>query len=239
MVAFIERWGCVMRHAKFLTLLLALYIASSASGAATQPPQNIAVVSLFNDTLHKIRVGLTVFDNTFETKDVSAWNVPETSEADMVALLKQKGVAPNVSPLPAAIPRVVADDRGAREQLIAAARDAGFDTLVVVLPTEYDNARFLKPGYGVFASGGLFGSPKACPYGLFIVAVYRTADGDRIDWRWGFSSWGDGPCVGLGSVPWKATIAEYSDEDWVVIQSAIRTRIHDGMARALDGLDFQ
>jgi hypothetical protein len=203
-----------------------------------QPPHNIAVVSLFDNTFHKIRVGVTVFNNSAEEKDVSDWHVPETSEADMIALLKQKGVGQTVAVLAQTGARAQSG-RGVEKTLSEAARQAGFDTLVVIEPTNYDNARFLQPGYGVFGSGGLFGAPIACPYGVFTVEVYRTSDADRIDWRWGFSSFGEGPCVGLRTVPWKAKMADYTDEDWATIQAAIHKRISDGMTRALDGLEFQ
>ena len=223
---------------RLLHLIFAFLFALSGVAFAA-PPRRVAVASLFDNTLHKIHVGVTVFSNTYESKDVADWRVPETSEADLVTLIKQKGIGEEVAVLPQPGARARWDNRGVEQQLISAAREAGFDVLVLISPTSYDNAPFLKPGYGVFASGGMFGPPPACPYGLFMVEVYRTADADRIDWRWGFSSWGDGPCVGLRSVPWKDTLAEYTDEDWTKVKEAIHKRIVDGMTRALDGLDFE
>jgi len=228
----------MFRLALATSLLWAAFAQNAAIADEKQPPHNVAVVSLFDNTFHKIHVGLTVFNNTSETKDVSDWHVPESSEAEMVALLKQKGVGESVAVLAQSGSRALAG-RGVEKTLSEAAHQAGFDTLVVIRPTDYENARFLEPGYGVFASGGLFGSPIACPYGVFMVEVYRTADADRIDWRWGFSSFGEGPCVGLRSVPWKEKITDYTDDDWATIQTAIRKRIDDGMTRALDGLDFK
>jgi len=220
-----------------VSFMLAVFAWSPALAEDT-PPMNIAVVSLLDNTFHNIHRGSNGLDNTDESRDVSAWRVPEQSETDMVALLKQKGVGQSVAVL-SQTTRAKTTDDGVEDKLSAAARAAGFDTLVVIRPTRYLNAFFLEPGYGLLASGRFTDPPPTCPYGVFIVEVYRTSDADRIDWRWGFATFGDGPCVGLRSVPWQNVMANYSEQDWATIEAAIHKRINDGMARAIDGLDFQ
>jgi len=122
-----------------------------------------------------------------------------------------------------------------------------FDTLVLIQPNENETFREFKPGYGVGAVGHIMGL-DVCPYAAFMVVVYRTSDAKRIDWRWGYSSLNNpfdfdsrGPCTDFEKlpVPWKDSLAAYTDEDLTTVEAAVKERIRTGMARALDGLDLE
>jgi len=233
-----------------LQLLIALLATNiSLADDEQNKPHKIAVVSQFETTMYKIRVGMTIFNNSEESREVPAWHIAEASESDMVALLKQKGVANDVEMLPQTGPRARAGEGTDAEQaaIIRVARDAGFDTLVLIQPNENDNFRFFKAGYGVGAIGHILGL-DVCPFAAFMVVVYRTSDAKRIDWRWGYSSMNSpfdfdskGPCTDFEvlPVPWKDTLAAYTDEDMAAVEAAVKARIRSGMTRALDGLDFQ
>jgi hypothetical protein len=226
-----------------LVIVLASLASTLSAPAADvkQPPRNVAVVALFDNTFHKLKFGLTVFDNDFQSKDVSAWHVAEQAESDMVALLKQKGIGQSVGVLAQAGARATAGENqhGVEAPLIEAARNAGFDTLILVRPArDQGNQSVFTPGFGIAAWGKLFGPRPACPYAVFHVQIYRTADAKGIDRADGYS-WGEGPCVDMKSVPWQDDINAYSDAEWSTIQAAIHKRINEGMARALRHLDFE
>lgn len=240
---------------RFVTTLIGMsaviLFATSVSHADDdhqQAPRNIAVVSQFENTMYKIRVGLTVFNNTEQSREVD-WHIAENSEADMVAFLKMKGVVGNIQPLTQTGPRARAGEGTDAEQagIIQAARDAGFDTLVLIQPSDNINFRFFKPGYGVCGVGHIMGLDVG-PYAAFMVVVYRTADAKRIDWRWGYRSMNSpfdfdsrGPCTDFEKypVPWKDAITDYTDADLATIETSVKARIKAGIERALDGLDLQ
>ena len=229
------------------SLILTALVATGASltGDEPQKPHNIAVVSKFETTMYKIRIGLGgLFDDSDETKDVSEWHIAETSETDMVALLKQKGVGENVAVLHQTGPRAHGGEGRHDEQLplIQLAREAGFDTIVVIQPDKNDTFPLLKPGYGICGKPQIIDPIRVYAYALFEVEVFRTADAKLIDWQYGYRSsrfFGEGPCDDLGAVPWKDTLAEYTAEDMATVEAAVKARIQAGLARALDHLDFQ
>ena len=227
--------GCIA------VVLLTLFSLVDAFADDRTPPHKVAVVSLFDNTFHKLQFGLTVFSNEFQSKDVSAWRVAERSEADMVALLKQMGVGQSVEVLPQSGARASVGEKkeGIEAPFIDAARSAGFDTLILIRPArDQGNFRAFVPDYGIAAWGKLFGPRPACPYAVFKVQLYRTSDAKRIDWADGYG-WGEGPCVDMKSVPWQDDINAYSDAEWATIEAAIHKRIYEGMARALRHIDFK
>ena len=128
-----------------------LGVGAAIAADAKQAPRNVAVVSLFDDTFHKLQFGLMVFSGEFLEKDVPDWHVAETSEAEMVALLKQKGIGEIAAVLPQ--PRAARRHRiGIEQPLIQMAREAGFDTLVLIRPKRDEgNFREYVPGYGIGA----------------------------------------------------------------------------------------
>ena len=226
---------------------IALLAASGSFADEPQKPHNIAVASQFDNTMYKIHVGLTVFNNDEELRQVD-WHIAENSEADMIALLKMKGVAGNIAVLPQPGGRARAGEGTDAEQagVIQAARDAGFDTLILIQPNESVNFRFFKAGYGICGIGHITGLDVG-PFAAFMVVVYRTADAKRIDWRWGYSSMNSpfdfdsrGPCTDFEKlpVPWKDHLADYTDADLAAAEAAVKARIRSGMERALDGLDL-
>lgn len=238
-----------MRYIKlFTSQLLALLLSASASSAADEQraPHRIAIVSQFETTMHRIHVA--PFDGSDESRDVPSWHIAESAETDMVALLQQKGIAGDIAVLPQSGQRSRAGEGTDKEQagIIQAARDAGFDTLILIQPGENVNFRAFGAAYGVAGVGHIMGV-DVCAYASFMVVVYRTADARRIDWRWGYQSINSpfdfdsrGPCTDFEKypVPWKDTLAQYTDEDMAVVEAAVKARIRAGMARALDGLDL-
>ncbi len=231
------------RHIALLgSVLTAVLFATGYSFADEQKKQhNIAVVSEFETTMYKIRIGLTIFNNSEESLEVASWHIAETSEAELVALLKQREslAGDNIQVLPQSGARARAGEqtRAAQAAVIQAARDAGFDTLVLILPYEIDDYRLFKPGYGVVAIGHITGL-DVCAYASFEVIVYRTSDAERIDWNWGHH----GSCSGFDNgpdVPWKDSLAEYGDADLATVEAAVKTRIRKWLEHALDGLKLE
>jgi len=101
----------------------------------------LAVASALGNTFQGTYRGLTVFNNKKYEADVSAWKVDEVAVKVAIDSLKREGrfeVVPVTGSLQG-------KDASA---LIAAARAAGADTLVVVVPAEYGNLPYLPPGYG-------------------------------------------------------------------------------------------
>src|SRR2546430_2752172 len=107
-----------MRFVATLIVMSAVILFAATVSQADdhqEAPRNIAVVSQFENTMYKIRVGLTVFNNTEQSREVD-WHVAENSEADMVALLKMKGVVGNIRPLTQTGPRARAGEGTDAEQ---------------------------------------------------------------------------------------------------------------------------
>lgn len=202
--------------------------------------KNIGVVSLLGDTFHGVHVGTTAFTNTSYEASVAEWKIDASTEQLIVARLTGLG---------SVRARSFAHDPGLRKRFIDSwsffnngfdysemlklAQQQGFDTLVLVQPTAYDNAKFHKPGYGFFERTFL-GSSQRCIYSLFTIEVLSVASGGRVGWEWGF------PCSsGETELTWKGSLNEYTPEERALLRGRAEASIKSNVAKAMTELGFR
>ena len=117
-----------------------------------------------------------------------------------------------------------------------AAADAGYDTIIQIQPTGYDNERFMKPGYGLY-KGSMMGLGHACAYALFNVHVIDAKTKTDLAWQWGFDSFNEGPCA-ADTVAWNDNVNQLTPAELAQIETAIKNKIAKGVVLSLQKFDL-
>lgn len=208
----------------------------------------VAVISLLGDKFHNIHIGTTAFTNEESVHQVN-WGIDDYATAIAVDKLKATGryevVALKPTPqLQSAIEQnndhpisIIdlftdhADTSGLQTQLA----QSGADTAIIINPVYYDNAPFLRPGYGLFEKNTI-GLTAECEYAQFVVMAYDVANKKNFGWQWGFNTWSDGPCKMDEKVSFKENFA-YTPEEQQYMQQVIKQKISDGLTYALKELE--
>ncbi len=219
------------RMARVLTVLLVgllagcaeLGIHSSVSAKAKAEIRTIAVASTLGTQFHGIYIGTTVFSNKHYDADVGGWGADEKAIQTAVSLLSRGGIRvakPLAGPF-------TPNDHGL---MIAAAKNVGAETLLVIQPTGYDNQPEFVGGYG-YEKRAFLGLTRECIYSLFVIEVYAVATDKRMTWEWGFPVSNGIPCYGVEKkIPWKEEFASFTVEEQAGLRTAVMQSIEVNIA---------
>lgn len=123
--------------------------------------------------------------------------------------------------------------------LFTRAKEEGFDTLVVVDPSAYDNARLLEPPYGYFERNLVGAQLQHCIYSLFTVDVFDVNAKKRIAWEWGFDPTWEGICQEKNtSVEWKENFDQYTENEKDQMKHLVLKEIREGLQHAVPELNL-
>ncbi len=235
-----------MIYQRKIVLLVALLFLTSCSGlkgpltkSEIQSTRKVAVISLLGENFHGIRVATTVFGNIYYVTSVPDWNIDGITEDFIVSRVSSPGIrsALALAHDSALQKRFVkswgfANNGFDYDELFALAKEQGADTLIVVQPTPYSNARFHRPGYG-FYENTFMGGSRRCVYSLFTVDVFSVSSGDRLGWEWGL------PCEsGETEIAWKRGFLEYTEEEKERLREKTVASVISGVSNALKILGF-
>ena len=231
-----------MKRAALLLSVLLLPSCSSFMGTLSDEEisegRNVGALSLLGSTFHGIHVGGTVFNNESYEAPVPDWEIDDFAE-EFIGSQVAKFASARAAP--------IKHDAGLQnrfvkslnflqefdyEEVLKLARAQGFDTLVLVQPTRYENAPFHEPGYGFYERTRLGGADR-CVYSLFTVEVFSVSRKKRLA---GQSS---RPCTsGETAIPWKAAFSSFTDEERLLLRNRTEQSIRDGLAKALAELGY-
>jgi hypothetical protein len=176
---------------------------SALSDANARDLKRIAVVSVLGHRLQGQQIGLTVFGNRHFDADVPNW----TLDADVRALLQQEVAASGR--VSGSLELWEDPPGGDRKTILAAAREKGFDAVLIAQPTDNPNARMLPAGPALLHRK-VMGLDKLHVCDSMDVLIWRVADGKMI----GYSV--PDPCDYMQSLPaevWHDNWSEYSDDE--------------------------
>lgn len=199
--------------------------------------RKIAVHSALGNELQHSKVGTTIFENIHESVPAANWKVDFFVEKFLVDSLKQSSQLQRieVAPLPKNF------SRSAKEEdilkLVREAKAKGFDALLVMLPSAYDNApKGTEPGYGVQRISTLFNSHTSV-YALAVLNVFDTNTEKSLAWQWAFDSMmGEPNFISKDEVAWKAKFSDYSAEEKIGIQRALKRHLEKALPFSLRAL---
>lgn len=231
---------------KAVLLLIIPFLASctgmrgAVSDAELQSGRNVAIASLLGNSFHVIRVGTTVFGNASYEAPVPEWNIDGATEELIVSRIARRD-SRRATPLkrdPGLAARFGSSwsffNNGFNyDEVLKLAQEQGFDTLIVVQPTPYSNAKFHKPGYG-FYERTLFGSSNRCVYSLFTIDVFAVSSRRKLAWEWGF------PCnSGEDALDWKDDFAKYTSEERASLRRRAEESVRGNVLKALTSLGYK
>jgi hypothetical protein len=229
-----------------IRLLVLWLLCTSVVWSTPQPSENptftplplkrVGVVSLFGDTFHGVKIGLTAFNNAKYAASVSDWGVDEDTEAFVLSTLQEAGYT--VSGLqigPKSIDGLYVSaglfkeaEQADLTELRRLATEQGFDTVVVVERDQHaimPMSMPMPPGYGLLEQG----LGHVWPYAQFRVEIVDVRTGKRIATRVG------GPIDGFPNkaITWKAKFEDFSDDEKRVIKKAVEDLIHQELLYVL------
>ena len=235
-----------MQQMRNLIVILSAALFTACSGlpgrmsdAELKASNNVAVVSLLGDRFYFVRVGTTVFNNVNYEFHVPDWNIDSMVESVVVERLSEDG-ARKVSTLehtPGISSRFrdswsLFNNGFSYDEIFSLAKEQGYNALIAVEPTPYDNQPFHVAGYG-FYERNFLGNSSRCIYTLFTINVYSIDDRSTLGWDWGF------PCTGGETeIPWKAQISEYSVEELKSLRERTEENISTSVLSTLDSLGY-
>ena len=201
--------------------------------------ERVGVISGLSYEVHHNRIAFFRPFNEFESKNVSHWGIPEYSEALIVNQLKQNPAIKKVAALQG-IARVQKDveDRFAldMDSVIAAAKDQGFDTVIMVTPAGYPSIRDLKSGYGLHKDNALDYIP-ACVYANLYVTITDVASQRTIGQSASFGMV-RGICADERIV-WKEKFASYSETEMKQLETIIKNKLKADITESLQTLGLK
>jgi hypothetical protein len=205
-------------------------LAPDRQSSTLSSPRNVAVVSLLGSQFHGVRVGTTVLGNLNYDVDVSDWNIDQFAEQVLASHLREKhSLVASPLNMDAAERRRFAQSEGLLRgdydygRVFALANAQGFDVLVLIKPTYYENARFHKPGYGFFERT-FMGTERRCVYTLFTVDFRSVPSQTQMGWEWGR------PCEGgEQELLWREKFNDFSDSE----RAVLRKRVEDSLRIAI------
>lgn len=219
----------IRRSLNALALLALCLVLSAPTQAAKRDLGKVAIASLLGTTCHFIHIGITVFTNAHYTAEVPDWAIDKDAEDFLTSTLGaadyQTGLL-DVSAVPASQlydPKQSPKEKFELLQHLAA--DQGFDTLIILSPSEWYNDRFIEPGFGIYSR------IHTGPYASFWLQVRDVKSGKQI--------WGDfaypSEAFPDKKLSWKAQWTDYSDEEQAAIRSGVERHIQNELLRILRG----
>jgi hypothetical protein len=199
---------------------------------APLPLKRVGVVSLFGDTFHGFKRGLTAFGNAEYVARVSDWRIDEDTEDFLQSTLHEGGyTASRLDIQPKSIDGLYVKaglfeeaEQADFTELRRLAAEQGFDTLLVVERGQNPIIP-MPPGYGLLQ----LGYRAVFPYAQFYVRILDVRTGKRIASKLG----GPSDAYPNRSILWKARFEDFSDDEKVVIRKAVEDLIHQQLLWAL------
>lgn len=179
-------------------LSIAGILSSGISDSDASTIKRLGVISALGDTLMVRSVGLTVFNNksfktTLPTRDLDA-TFTRTMRDEIVRSGRISGEVASLA--------TASLDTGS---IIEAAREQGFDAVIVMQPAEDTQFHMTGPGLTVFRTGG---GHKSFTCNSMRIVVLRVADGKK------FAAASEGQCPAYSNLPfWHNTWEEYTEEE--------------------------
>jgi hypothetical protein len=189
--------------------------------------KSVAVVSLLDSKMNYVFVGTTVYQNNLKFVEVKKWGLRQQAEQIAVRELKKNPQFTRVAVLDKPNPGPDANAKDGYKTLLAQAKAQGFDTLVLITPTAYDNAPLLPAGYGLEHASRFALKDHTHVYILAMARVHDTNSGERLAWQWSFDTLSGDPNVTSNeSVPWKDSPDDMTPPE--------RDLVHKAMVNLLD-----
>jgi hypothetical protein len=180
--------------------------------------KNIKRVAVFANLPSTMMLGAE-----YPTFDVAEWKVNQYVQYFIVTQLEKNpqydvGTLANAPALENSI------NKDALISLKEEARREGFDTLVILNPSKYDNALSLRPGYGIARASRW--SHHWFVYMLAIVSVYDTSKPTAIGWQWTFDPINGKPNImSSEELPWREDPKTFTAKEFRQIQSILKRHI--------------
>ena len=232
--------NCLLAAAMLLLAsCAALDMRRAVPSSAASSIRSIGVVSSLGTEFNATYIGVTIFNNKAHKYSVPNWKIEEFAIGTATEYLNSLGRYEA---------RSLGNSFGDRDydRMLAEARSAGHDTLIVLTPTSYDNAPHYVGGYGLHRRI-FFGGPRDCIYTLFVTQVFDVATGAKLGWEWSFPTTSGIGCYGrkdLGeewdnSVEWQESLAGYTEAQQEILRSNVLASMSESVPRSLKKLGFQ
>jgi hypothetical protein len=204
--------------------------STALSDADAGTLKRIAIISLFGHRLQGQQIGLTVFGNRHFEADVPDWSL----DAEVRKLLQEEAAASGR--VHGALEPWEDVPGGDRKSILAAAREKGFDAVLVAEPTDNPHDRLLPAG-PTLLHRKLMGLDKVHVCNSMHVLIWRVADGKTI----GYSV--PDPCDYTRSLPpaqaWHDNWSGYSDDERRAVLEQVTAYVHKQIQIALIELNLQ
>lgn len=211
----------------------ALDMRRGVPAEAADKQQTIGVASLLGDSFNLTLIGTTIFNNKHGESDVNSWHI----DARAKDIAMQELAA---DPRYTVEPFTAEPDPDDEDVFFDAARRAGLDTLLVILPSRYDNQPQFEGGYGLHTRSFL-GQANDCPYSLFVIRAYQLEPQKKLGWQWSFSSWTGIDCFDENwpdDLEWHNNLADYTPSQRELLHQAVLKSLKENIPRALENLGF-
>jgi hypothetical protein len=198
--------------------------------------KKIAVVSSMGDEFTMTFIGSNIFANKTESVKVQDWKIDEHAQNDLIKMLSESKKYEKVAPLAGKFDRLELQSKEKRIPLLVRAKDQGFDAIIILMPTSYDNAKMVRPGYGMQRHHAQE-SPAEFTYMLASLNVIKVETGEQIAWQWTFNPWDQKPGIyDSTKVPWKDQFKNFTKSEKALIQKSLKNRIDEGLKYAITAL---
>lgn len=183
--------------------------------------KRLAVISALGDTLMGRSMGLTVFNNkTFRTT-LPNRDLDDSFTTDMKSTIAASG---RIKGEVAALSTASLDT----ESILAAARELGFDAVVVMQPAEDTQFHMTDPGLSVWRTGG---GHKSFTCNSMRIVVLRVSDGKQI------ASASDYRCPSYSNLPfWHDSWEEFSEAEKGAVSGAMKAFVEHQIDQTLKKL---
>lgn len=233
----------MLRSARFLKLILTLLFIGSCANLKREVTiddlkniKRIAVVSSMGDEFTMTYIGSNIFANKSETVKIKDWKIDEHAQNDLIKMLSDSKKYEQVAPLAGKFDRLELQSKEKRLPLLIRAKDQGFDAIIILMPTSYDNAKMVRPGFGMQRHHAQI-SPAEFVYMLASLNVIKVETGEQIAWQWTFNPWDQKPGIyDTSKVPWKDQYKNFTKAEKALIQKSLKNRIDEGLKYAISAL---
>ena len=198
--------------------------------------KRIAIVSSMGDEFTMTFIGSNIFANKTESVQIKDWKIDSEAEKTMIKNLLTSKKYEKVELLKGKFSRTELQSKEMRLPLLALAKEQGFDSILILMPTSYDNAKMIRPGYGMQRHHAQE-SPGPFVYMLASLNLFDVETGKQIAWQWSFNPWDQKPGIyDTAKVPWKEQFKNFKKSEKTLIQKSLKNRIDDGLNYSIAAL---
>ncbi len=198
-----------------------------------------AVVSAMGNTYHMVEAGFTIFQNKIYNYDVSHWRLDDYARDELLRMMASGGRL-KVEPLdlaelpPTSLRDTPADmqvSRDGRQRLMVQARKQGFDSLLLIEPSDWSTTfPVMQAGYG-FYRHSVMKVGQAAAYASIAVELYRLDTGKIVEQR------SHQPTIaGHSTLEPKPAFDAYLPEDQGTMMREVKAKITESLHGSLVGM---